>query len=527
MKFLSHPTFLGVSFFTLLWALLALFLWPLRQMFFGTQGDELFIVAQLTQYMTGDLFSDFYYHHLPPFYPPLYFWLTGIISSFIASNAIGAMKIGLLVLALPLFFGGSYFVFSYFFKKDSLQTHLWWWLASITLYLIWIDLPEFITKPYEIIPAFITTPVIIWLVSDGYKEKQYLKTFVAGVIGGLSFLMYYFWWILFAPFVSIIFLIHTVRARSLRPLTHLVVFGGTTTIIALPYLLPLLTAWVRYGMENWQALHLVLDDFNLWLPFFEPSLHGIIALLGIIGFILYRAVPYLRVALGIFLLGYLYQALNYLSYLLGGGTGQPSKPFLFLGGACLTLSAAYVLVRISQRYTYARIPLAALMLGALMASYGVFWFNPQTQALYLKAQRPVRHAHLAQTLVATVPDYATRTWLSSGAPEIHVFIPLKYALAHNAHFSHQASLFSQRLKLVQQAVDASSPQEFNKALTLLDVDSLLLYYDSTTHTYPLFFWVDNRPHGGTTLRLDLNPALIDTSWVPVFANDEWRIFIRE
>ncbi len=526
MKFFSHPVFLGFLFFSILWVILALFLWPLRQMFFGTQGDELFIVAQFTQYMTGDLFSDFYYHNLPPFYPPLYFWLTGMIASLIASSAVGAMKIGLLVLALPLLFGGSYFVFLYFFKKDSSRTHLWWWLVSITLYLIWIDIPEFITKPYEIISAFITTPIIIWLLSDAYKEKNYIKTGVAGIIGGLSFLMYYFWWILFAPFVSIVLLIHAIRTRSTQPLTHLVVFGGTTTLIALPYLLPLVTAWARYGMENWQALHLVLDDFNLWLPFFEPSLHGVIALIGLVGFIIYRNIPHLRVALGLFLLGYLYQALNYISYTLGGGTGQPSKPFLFLGGACLTLSAAYVIVQVAQRYRQARIPLAALMLGALVVSYASFWFNPETQALYLKAQEPVRHTQLAQTLVATVPDYATRTWLSSGAPEVNAFIPLKYSIAHNAHFSHQASRFEVRLGLIEQLLASTSPTDFNEQAEALGINALLLYTDPATQTHPLFFWVDNRPYGGTTLRLDLNPALIDASWQQRYADDEWIVYTR-
>src|SRR3989339_775293 len=43
----------------------------------GLQGDEIFVTAFMQKVASGQFFSDFFYKDLPPFYPPLYFWLIG------------------------------------------------------------------------------------------------------------------------------------------------------------------------------------------------------------------------------------------------------------------------------------------------------------------------------------------------------------------------------------------------------------------------------------------------------------------
>src|SRR3989339_762040 len=69
--------------------------WPLKRMWSGNIGDELFIADFLGKVLLDNPWRDFYYGYLPNFYPPLYFWLTGLISRPFAHNTIVASKIGI------------------------------------------------------------------------------------------------------------------------------------------------------------------------------------------------------------------------------------------------------------------------------------------------------------------------------------------------------------------------------------------------------------------------------------------------
>jgi hypothetical protein len=79
---------------TAIFAFYLILSWPLKKMWWANNGDEMFTGAFLTRVLNGQIFSDFYYGWLAPFYPPLYFWVTGTISRLFASNAITAAKIG-------------------------------------------------------------------------------------------------------------------------------------------------------------------------------------------------------------------------------------------------------------------------------------------------------------------------------------------------------------------------------------------------------------------------------------------------
>ncbi len=520
-RYRAHaPIVLMVTIATYLMAFLA----PLKQLLGGNQGDELFILAQITNYQHLHFFADFYYHNLPPFYPPLYFWLTGLLTWW-TPNAIVGMKIGLLVLALPALLIGVPLLGRSLFRlaSSSVLAARWYWLLLPLLCLAWLDLPELLTKPYETVSALLSVVIMGWL-GDKLMTNRTItiaQLMRVGIIAGLLFLSYYFWWILLIPLLTLLVLWSALRYRTTAPLRTYLIVGVTMLLVASPYLIPFLAS-LRHGMENWQARHLVLNDFNLWLPFFTWSWHMPIAIAGVVGMILYWKIPYIKIQAFILMSAYTYQLLNYLSFLDGGATAQPSKPFLFLGGAALTVSAGYLLV--------ARVRQPALQMGVVMlfviGSLITVTLNEGVQTSYAHALTTSKGAALAQTVAATAPDYTKRTWLSSGIPEINAFIPLKYYIAHNAHFSHQAARFEMRLELVEQLLASTSPADFNEHAEALGINALLLYTDSATQTHPLFFWVDNAPYGGTTLRLDLNPALINTSWQQRYADDEWMIYTR-
>src|SRR3989338_6457537 len=70
----------------------------------GLQGDEAFIGAAITKAWHSIFWSYFYYTGLPPFYPPLYFWITGALGHLFGLPPIVAMNAGVAVslFLLPL-----------------------------------------------------------------------------------------------------------------------------------------------------------------------------------------------------------------------------------------------------------------------------------------------------------------------------------------------------------------------------------------------------------------------------------------
>ncbi len=70
----------------------------------GLQGDEIFVTAFLEKVAFGQPFSDFFYSGLPPFYPPLYFWLIGGLAYLLKFNGIQAAQLGvaLVLFLLPI-----------------------------------------------------------------------------------------------------------------------------------------------------------------------------------------------------------------------------------------------------------------------------------------------------------------------------------------------------------------------------------------------------------------------------------------
>lgn len=147
--------------------------------------------------------------------------------------------------------------------------------------------------------------------------------------------------------------------------------------------------------------------------------------------------------------------------------------------------------------------------------------------------RPVKSVELAAVIENEVPDYQDRTWLSSGSMELNAYLPLSYYIAHNVHFSHHASLYSQRMAEIEQMSQAQTPAEF---MQIIDngyprkIDSLLLYRENDpAHKdyYTLYFWRDNFPNGGKDLAIYLPQSLItDQYWQLVDTYDNWSVFIR-
>ena len=512
--------------------------WPLQKMWWGNNGDEMFVGAAMTRAVSGGFFRDFYYSWLPPFYPPLYFWVIGLVGAVLHLTTLATLKFGV---ASTLVAAGwlPFLLAAWFWRgrprraEDEGLRSPWFWALAPVLFLLVVDFDAIILKPYEILPAILVALWIGWLaVSLGDERWSWRQYAWFGISGGLLFIAYYFWWFMIIPAMLVLALWSGSRGRGL---VRFFVIGVIMAAVASPYLAPLAWAFWRYGVESWQAAYFMPADFHTFVPWGIGDVRAWLYLGGLVTIAVYRRHPFVR-GLGVALAAcYAYQAVNLVVFAVGGHPAQMAKPFLFLGSAILMTAAAYGIVQ-GMAWLGARQPRAKAAAGVALIAlllplspFVRFADDPVVQMQIGKDMTPPTAESLAKKLATAVPDYEQRVWLSSGVPDINLYLPLTYFIAYNPHFSHPSSLYSRRLEYLREMLSAGSPQEFSRLAASADppINALLLYRDKASGKFPVFLWQDNYPNGGKEERLNLDPKLIDpAAWHQAWGNSEWAILTR-
>lgn len=521
--------------------------WPLNRMWWGNVGDELLVGNFLANVLLGNPLHDFYYSWLPNFYPPFYFWATGILARPFAHNAIVATKIGISGVILFIFVGVYYWQKFFWhkinksnFNKKDIISSAWFWFLVPFLYMAMLNFDAFMLKPYEVLSALCSV-ILIGLISRSFYDKDWSlpKYLFFGISAGLLFLVFYFWWIILIP-VFFYLLLSSGFDKKIN-FKRLIYFSLIVAVVSSVFWGPLFYSYIKYGIENGQAFHFVVQDFYTFIPFYSWSWLAIFYLLGVIGLLIYRKKSFIKASLSVLLICYFYQFFNLFTFYFGNKPIQSSKPFLFLGTATVAVGLAYLLINIYYSYVSALKPklkktiliMASLLLFSRMP-FVYFIDDPVVLSQIEKdLVKPQATIELAEAIQKNVPDYSQRTWLSSGSTELGLYLPLSYYIANSQHFSHQAALYSERMEVVEAMSKADSPENFMDIIDQTEpkIDTLIFYYNPDSDQdayYTLFFWLDNFPNGGKDAKVYLPKTLIiDKNWDNVYNNDNWLIFIKK
>lgn len=495
--------------------------------FWGIVGDEIFITAIFQKFANGHFFSDFFYANLPPFYPPLYFWVVGLISYALGFNGVKATHAGIM---LVLFFTPllAYFIQKYFWLKSQEKIADWKIVLNSALIMVVADQSALILKPYEFISAVFCIFWFVFLIIEiENKTLNKFKIILYGFFGAILFLTYYFWFILLALAFCLYKLFTLTDIKQY--FSQLFFVAIVSIIFSLPYILPLGWAYWHLGAENWQPAFFVPDSINFYFPFLQLSVFGLVAVGGLISLIYFRSKIYIK-ALGIlFFAAWLWFLINLVVIILNQPAIVPEKSFVIFSGAILSLAAAFGLGEIfdlkvkNENLKTSIFIFAWIILGTQMI-FGNFIDNPKvrTRMIELKKYPSAEVQSIVENLMK-VKNLDQLTILSSNVPQISAYQSLNYYISYNIHFSHPAANFSQRYYYLVNLAQSQNANDFYQSLSqapLEKINALLLYKD--VDSYPLLFWLDNYPNGGREEMIKIPKNLIDENlYNKVFENKDF------
>ncbi|NUM25149.1 MAG: arabinofuranosyltransferase [Candidatus Buchananbacteria bacterium] len=490
----------------------------------GLTGDEVFIFAFLQKVIAGNFFADFFYSALPPFYPPLYFWVVGGVGNLFGLTAVqsGNLGVALMLLATPLII--------YFWQViRGEQNHSLLVLLPALMYVV-SSWSAVIVKPYEFFSAVLLVVWTIFLAQDIYYKRLGFKSLIFyGGFGGLLFLTFYFWFLVLLIALAILKLM--IETDFLYYFKKWFLVGVIIAVTSLPFTLPLAMSYVRFGAENWQAAWFIEEYLDLYLPFFDFSIFGAVALVGLISLFLLRQKIEIKVLGSILLACYTWQAISLYTIYFWDAPFLPAKPFLFLGGATLSAAAAFGLTELIAKVKNNRLKFGLVSLSLVLFSSQLI-FGPMISSeikYHLNLTRnPLREEFMnLKGNLEKISDLDNLTVLSSGVPEMSAFVPLDYYVSHNIHFSHPAAHFSDRFYFVRNLSEASDAKDFFERLKTSPwskIDALLLL--KGPGYYPINFYLDNYPLGGTEVEVRFPHRLIDERYFVTVFEDKQFVFLR-
>ncbi|MCB2230845.1 arabinofuranosyltransferase [bacterium] len=429
--------------------------------FNGYGGDQAFRIAMILKFKTFAVPGDFYYKDLPPFYPPVLYWLLAMIAQIASVNAHTMMKFGteLIYLCSPV---------ALFLIWRKLVTPI---QASLVALFAVVFLSFGKAAPLVAPHAFLSNSFFIpwWLyyverVGAPRTTRGFYLT--GGVIGALLFMTYYF------PFFIGGFLLF-IRLLFDRP-GKLLAAGRTAfswrsalTVLALSAVFssifwgPLLWSFVTIGYNSAQQEWHHLNSPGIDFLFVQFSLGGLAYLAALLYAVRRHRIPIFR--------GFLLLTGTVLVFhLIGSILGVLDKPvnlikaseFIALaGGSLIGLTAAsYVRKARWQRPRTLLIP--SLILAVFIAMLH--------QVNEYAKQPAIRNARSAgvPTFGLDKQEMIERTGSVFLAREdkLYTFYPVYAFFSINQHYSHPAAQYEQRLDLLDALQSVHDPYVFNLAL---------------------------------------------------------------
>lgn len=498
----------------------------------GLVGDEITISAMYTTFAHHSFFSDFAYHHLPPFYPPLFFIVIALGGKLLDLNGIATAKLGatLTFIFFPII---VYAIQKLYWrgKKKFAQAEVAF-LSAPLLILTFVNVDEVIGKPYEL---FAAVGAVYWLLFLYLELKKndwsYKKALIFGITGGLIFMTYYLW-LIFAVIALSLLSLGISKENQFKFFMRATLTLGLTFLVSLPFLLPLIKVYASQGSENWQAALFTITNINWRTLFFDTfSWKSLLMLIGFIAIIYNYRLEKNKPLLAAMVTVYVWWGMGLITLLLFSVPMQEFRGFYFF---LPTVLAVGLSLGIAQGWDYLEkyknsgsikivMSLAGLVLFIQLSILGTFIDEPIVHQRLIASK--VAPANL-KSLSTFLKDHSNDELTLNAVPSLSAWVPINTVIYFNQHNSHPASHFSNRLAYIESLAAARDEQEFfelTKVSPSGPIRRLILYRKGSG--YPLFFHVDKIMTGFEEISLIIPADLIsDKYFKKVYSVESYEVW---
>lgn len=468
----------------------------------GLIFDQGFRTASVTKYAHSISLVDFAYKDLPPYYPPLFFWVLGRFSAWADVTAYEALKVGVLVTALVV---------------PLCALRLWmavtrdWAIAGAVAIvgLAFVDWYE----PYGWLAVVVFVPwFLLWVLQVGRRDDLSRGMTLAGMVIGAA-LVTTFYYPFFIGAVALIGLLacrrlaarHGIQLGPRYPRRTFIVLAGTVVLSALYWLPLLITVVTTSGVRGYQNRYLDPAFVAVPLPFLEFDVVGFVMLFGL-GYLLIsaRRSPGSAGMLALLAGAYVWIGIGFFGILVDlpllTGKTIPVIEYTLVAGAGV---GSVVIGR-----QIAASPLVRRRLGAggLLVTLGgvalvitvAFGQTALDEIPFVKEQREATEprALLEEFALATRGDYDSSVVLTD-VEQLPELLPVFVFNVWNAHYANPASQFDERTRFLKRLSREDDPEVFASALALNRYDTVdsVAFRPTPADNFEYTFFDDAFPRG--------------------------------
>jgi hypothetical protein len=426
----------------------------------GDNGNRLAEICKMMAY--GSFFQDWYLKDLPSFYPPGWFALMAVYAKIINIEAYQTVKWGyyLIFLVYPWLL--------YFSWRKLLSPVA---SAATTVIVLFLGYEYMDWIYYESITAGLFIPWWLYYFEGGFNAESigrpinWRKYVIGSLIGGLIFIVYYYWFAIVVVATPFILTATYLRTRSLQALrqaiVHKLILAAGVALVSAVYWAPLLRSIRRFGAESMQHLWFKERHLDLTREWPTVSIEAILIFAGVFA-AFYLWCKWGNGRLVYFYLGCLVMIVLDRALNLDQSSLQTRKLVEFahlfaiipLGAACVEWWKQ------ASRFEELRRGIVGVCLLCLLVVSNSH-SAPQPEDFYkiaVNMRVPVGDLGIYRGVETEGKVFLTQDYLGSVYLPYYLFIPLNNMTAHTA------GRYSQRELFIQQAVKIVEPELLAYAL---------------------------------------------------------------
>ncbi|MFH1373632.1 MAG: arabinofuranosyltransferase [bacterium] len=425
----------------------------------GCWGDQKFRMAMILKFSTWWIPGDFYYKDLPSFYPPVYYYLLSLGARILSVEAFKMIKVGSIVIYLV----GPTVLYLMWRQMLSRNRALLVVLATFLFCSQGKIMP--LSAPHAFVANAMFIPWWLYYIEQVKRPLRGRRQYLVGALIGAAIFSTYIYPFFIGAFLLLLratFLRKWVaRGESQFRWKSALTVLSFSAVLSAPFWLPLLISLITFGSGASERGWHHMGSTGILFSFQSFSIPGMAFLAALYYLLRHRVSPVYRALL-------MLTGATMVFYLPGaflGAVGEPvnlikaNEFMIVMAGPVVGLAAA-AMVRAGRLHH--RRGLATVVVIGLLSLVFLHNFNGLIKHPMVKTARTTR----APGCGVDPGEMSSRVGsvFLTAQEELFAFYPVYAFIAINQHYSHPASQYLDRYRMLHLLQGISDPGLFHLAL---------------------------------------------------------------